>query len=110
MKGYKINEKDALNRLSEKYKKLKEAFDTVSHRLRNSSKSNSELHIAVKKATKAMQYAVQKENFLRERIIAKYGRAAFLELMNHVECPGGFDVQKFNESTENIKAKHDRPH
>jgi hypothetical protein len=91
--------------LLQKYNKLKQVYASLREQHKRLKDSHNQLLLSSGKTKKAMHFAVQKENFLRARIIQKFGRSVFSDLMNHVDCPGSFDAKAFDEISKKIETK-----
>jgi len=99
---YKINKAETIKHLSEKLRKLKSSYDELKLSNNGHKLCNEELKVAVQKAKKALNFTIQKEKFLTDRIVKIYGRQALKEILNHVDCPGGFDSVYFDECSRKI--------
>lgn len=46
---------------------------------------------------KALDRSERELRFLKERVIQKYGRLAYMDLMAHIDNPSGFDIENFKK-------------
>ena len=83
-----------------KFNNLFEQYRNLIKKNENLRKEKVELLRALHIKEKAKSFAVEKEQFLKKRIIQFYGIKAIGELMNTIEAPGGFDSQRFKEKSE----------
>jgi hypothetical protein len=91
--------------LDQRFKNLLDQYNALVKSSQGQARQIECLNRAAHNARKAMHYAVQKEDILKQRFIKKYGVDAYIELANFTEN-FSFDPVKFKESNERgIKRK-----
>lgn len=91
--------------LNRKIANLTKMVNDLIDKNKNLRKVNADLLRGRENSRKASLTAIAKEEFITKRVIQKYGRNAFCELMNTIEAPVGFNAEKWNKRTEMIKSE-----
>lgn len=84
---------DKLDRASNLYKNHK----TLLEKNKRLTEHNTHLETSLKVKNKNIARLTHETTFIRSRIKTLYGLQAYMELMAHFECPGGFDIENYKQ-------------